>query len=45
MPAFTVTPLPASLVDQARSAALADGTAVEVDKQRRCALPGALLPA
>ena len=30
MPAFTVTPLPASLVDQARSAALADGTAVEV---------------
>ena len=30
MPAFTVTPLPASLVDQARCAALADGTAVEV---------------
>jgi hypothetical protein len=30
MPAFTVTPLPASLVDQARSAALANGTAVEV---------------
>jgi hypothetical protein len=30
MPAFTVSPLPASLVDQARSAALADGTAVEV---------------
>jgi len=30
MPAFTVSPLPASLVDQDRSAALADGTAVEV---------------
>jgi hypothetical protein len=30
MPPFTVSPLPASLVDQARSAALADGTAVEV---------------
>ena len=30
MPAFTVSPLPASQVDQARSAALADGTAVEV---------------
>ena len=30
MPAFTVSPLPASLVDQARRAALADGTAVEV---------------
>jgi hypothetical protein len=30
MPAFNVSPLPASLVDQARSAALADGTAVEV---------------
>jgi hypothetical protein len=30
MPAFTVSPLPASQVDQARSAALADGTAVDV---------------
>jgi hypothetical protein len=30
MPAFTISPLPASLVEQARSAALADGTAVEV---------------
>jgi hypothetical protein len=30
MPPFTITPLPASLVDQARGAALADGTAVEV---------------
>src|SRR6476659_6103807 len=30
MPAFTISPLPASLVDQARSAAVADGTAVEV---------------
>jgi hypothetical protein len=30
MPAFIVTPLPAPLVDQARRAALADGSAVEV---------------
>ena len=30
MPAFTISPLPASLVDQARSAALAHGTAVDV---------------
>jgi hypothetical protein len=30
MPGFTVSPLPTSLVEQARSAALADGTAVEV---------------
>ena len=30
MPAFTITALPASLVDQARCAALADGIAVEV---------------
>jgi len=30
MPTFTITPLPAWLVDDARSAALAEGTAVEV---------------
>jgi Protein of unknown function (DUF1203) len=39
MPAFTVSPLPASLVDQARSAALADGTAVEVTSNEDAPFP------